>query len=705
MFWFLICILSSVIAKNHVHYWTVRWRVLAPDGYPREVICVENQGDDYNYEFVDDVETKTIKLNGPELRVKQWDTLEVHVKNLLIDSVTSIHWHGIHMKHNAEMDGTVGLTQTGIAPGHTFVYKFEITQPPGTHWYHAHVSSQHSDGLQGLLIIEQNYSLQTFQYAFDYGVTLQDWTHESHVTLNSKYLSRSGTYVGFMADYPFQPISVLINGKGQFDCTNRFYTFEDCDDVRKYGWPYVLNDRNESFKMPPRPFSYQTNGQCNPSRPPYMGSCLTDEQHTVFQCMPNRSIRLRLINTGFSLGLRFWIDRHNMTIIARDGIDLSQPIHDINVVFLHVGERIDVRVGCNENPMYQYHVFAMVAYEYYGSTAHFKSPNVSSYAILDYQKRTTKTSLFLLPAIDPPTMWPQKGIKPWYLLPSPSSSSSSLYPATRIVPAACKQFVLESQSKGHWWNSENYTTGHRLEWWEINQHVPFYMPTNESIWDTCLKHVGNFTSVYGQFPKKPLVHHLVYDESNLRTYEFVLVNYESQPHPWHIHGYTVDVLAIEHHSQLHNWSAVDFHEPQPSLMRVDTFTIPSQSFIVFRLTADNPGPWLVHCHMDYHAQVGMAFLLSVEKNGEPCNYDFKHLMLTTVETNQIWVYYLGFFALGCAMACFLIIVITIAHRLFTNWIDRRRNRQALFDHYTEDVLLLEANKTVRVNEDALPSSA
>ncbi|CAF4451949.1 unnamed protein product, partial [Adineta steineri] len=40
----------------------------------------------------------------------------------------------------------------------------------------------------------------------------------------------------------------------------------------------------------------------------------------------------------------------------------------------------------------------------------------------------------------------------------------------------------------------------------------------------------------------------------------------------------------------------------------DTFTVNPYSYLVFRFKANNPGIWMLHCHNDWHLQVGMALL-------------------------------------------------------------------------------------------------
>lgn len=43
----------------------------------------------------------------------------------------------------------------------------------------------------------------------------------------------------------------------------------------------------------------------------------------------------------------------------------------------------------------------------------------------------------------------------------------------------------------------------------------------------------------------------------------------------------------------------------------DTVTAPSGGYTIVRFVADNPGTWMIHCHLDFHSQVGMAFLVKI----------------------------------------------------------------------------------------------
>lgn len=49
----------------------------------------------------------------------------------------------------------------------------------------------------------------------------------------------------------------------------------------------------------------------------------------------------------------------------------------------------------------------------------------------------------------------------------------------------------------------------------------------------------------------------------------------------------------------------------------DTVQIPSRGYAVIRFKADNPGVWLLHCHILWHSVTGMAMLIDVQ--GDPAS--------------------------------------------------------------------------------------
>ena len=43
----------------------------------------------------------------------------------------------------------------------------------------------------------------------------------------------------------------------------------------------------------------------------------------------------------------------------------------------------------------------------------------------------------------------------------------------------------------------------------------------------------------------------------------------------------------------------------------DTVAVPDAGYTVIRFLADNPGYWLIHCHMSWHSHTGMMVVIQV----------------------------------------------------------------------------------------------
>jgi FtsP/CotA-like multicopper oxidase with cupredoxin domain len=114
-------------------------------------ITAENATVDIGNGVMAHAETFNGTIPGPTFRLKVGDTVIVHYHNLL-DRPSAIHWHGIELSN--EMDGTP-FTQNQVLPGGSFLYKFKVTRP-GIFWYHPHHHSSTDQlfrGLYGMIVV------------------------------------------------------------------------------------------------------------------------------------------------------------------------------------------------------------------------------------------------------------------------------------------------------------------------------------------------------------------------------------------------------------------------------------------------------------------------------------------------------------------------------------------------------------------------
>ena len=130
-----------------------------------------------------------------------------------------------------------------------------------------------------------------------------------------------------------------------------------------------------------------------------------------------------------------------------------------------------------------------------------------------------------------------------------------------------------------------------------------------------------FESQYGD----PTLVHLI-ENGTLPTYsgnlildipdnEWVYVIVESGipvPHPVHLHGHDFHILA-EGAGSFDSSVVLNLKNPA----RRDTALLPAAGYIVLAFQTDNPGAWLMHCHIGWHVSMGFALQIVEQKSKIP----------------------------------------------------------------------------------------
>ena len=75
-------------------------------------------------------------------------------------------------------------------------------------------------------------------------------------------------------------------------------------------------------------------------------------------------------------------------------------------------------------------------------------------------------------------------------------------------------------------------------------------------------------------------------------------NVSSSEHPFHLHGHEFEVVS-------RNGVSPDFRQME------DTINVSLYETVVLRLGANNPGDWMVHCHIQAHQYGGMMTVLRI----------------------------------------------------------------------------------------------
>ncbi|KAL2206867.1 iron transport multicopper oxidase fet3 [Sarocladium strictum] len=210
-------------AKTQCLSWTITKSLLSPDGVEKQVFQINGQ------------------FPGPTVEARSGDVLEIEVLNMSGEDI-SMHWHGLYMRGANDMDGPVGITQCGIPPGKKFTYTVPTGDQAGTFWYHAHSEAHRGEGLYGGLIIHDPAPATEYkQYDKEMLLMIGDWYHPQSLDVLAKFQSFKSE--GFEPC----PDSLLINGMGQFVCSNAVPSQPvNCTDVAK---PQLNLDKRLTYRF------------------------------------------------------------------------------------------------------------------------------------------------------------------------------------------------------------------------------------------------------------------------------------------------------------------------------------------------------------------------------------------------------------------------------------------------------------------------
>lgn len=100
--------------------------------------------------------------------------------------------------------------------------------------------------------------------------------------------------------------------------------------------------------------------------------------------------------------------------------------------------------------------------------------------------------------------------------------------------------------------------------------------------------------------------------------EIAINSIDHMRHPWHMHGHTFQVVSVgqKRDGPLHfndadspamrryKQDVANWGDRAP--MTRDTINIPGHSYAVIRFVANNPGYWLLHCHVEWHMAKGLG---------------------------------------------------------------------------------------------------
>ncbi len=499
------------------------------------------------------------QLPGPTIDVQLGDTVQVQVENQLASQSTSMHWHGVRQGNTTFQDGMPFVSQYPIAPGGSFSYTF-VAQDAGTYWYHSHTGTQRSDGAFGLIIVRDPNDPVASSITGNYtSIILQEWTHLHHEQVS-----------GALADGSMLPLlrppyrATLFNGQGRFNCSSVHNSDIEAD---------VGSAQHDCINNYPL-YELQLD-------PFVAGSRTVPATH-----------RLRVLNASPSLTLIFSIDKHHLLVVAVDGKSVLP--YNAQRVTVYAAQRYEFLLSTSQ-PAGAYFMRTQTAADVDGTD----DAHEAGLSILRY----TTAPGGSYPVSDPWLNGYSTTLVNW---------TPDLFSGRAIPPPLRADYILTITL----WCSE-------ITWQCYMNGNMFQPPVKPASLATFLRDplpatfVANASSAYtwtrppspAEFT--PTSGPNIIDIPLGATVEIIFNNINTnQAHPIHVHGHNFFSLGVgKNNAGLFDPAKFELNRVNPVLR--DTQQVNQASWMVWSLTADNPGVWPLHCHFEPHLAAGMMMLLRV----------------------------------------------------------------------------------------------
>ncbi|KAG7377239.1 ferroxidase fet3 [Phytophthora pseudosyringae] len=498
--------------------------------------------------------------------------------SVLADTV-SYDWHLTPIK--TAFDG-VYLPTLGVngKPSHEAVIEVELgqdvevhvtnelTEPTCLHWHGMkQLGTQEMDGMSGFTqcAIEPN-SSATYRYTPDKAGTF--WWHSHH-----------GTQYAYGLRGPL----IVHEPKSDSQSWDEEYTIQMADIYHAPPPPgpvlwdtIVINNRGRY--------------DCAAAATHNLTDCASDQPLTSFAFEPSKKYLLRLINMAAMGTFEFSIDGHEFQAIAADAEPVV-PTDFLNSVIVNVGQRYDIIVQAKADSegagSFWMRVKGLTGYPWSARTASTGSVgfNDEGLAIVRYG--------------------------------SDSDSEPTTQKATETVtvgefeftPAVSEALPSTPDDRTTMRSGINVTVGTGIVSIDGGEFYTQEVPAEPPL----LSVASGLTTA--ELPITANARAVDYG----KHIEVVLMNDVIEQHPFHLHSHVAWVVGSGQASAEDVYSNnLPPLKLQGAMVR-DVYTVPpcgidenglcvDVGYVVLRFKADNPGVWMMHCHIEWHMSVGMAMI-------------------------------------------------------------------------------------------------
>ncbi|KAK6442370.1 hypothetical protein LTR95_001386 [Oleoguttula sp. CCFEE 5521] len=298
---------------------------------------------------------------------------------------------------------------------------------------------------------------------------------------------------------------------------------------------------------------------------------MNDATTAQFKVKPKRTYLLRIINVSAFAQIFLAIDQHNMTIIEADGT-YTKPM-TVQHLYISTAQRYSVLIRTHDKATQNFAILGMMDTGAFDDVPGYLDTNVTGHLVYDSE----------LPLPSSPS------VPVWQLIDDlalePISARKALGPVDHKV-ALDLDFFTDFNENRAGFNGITY--------------VPPLVPTLYTVL-SAPKDVVQDARIYGN-------HSNSYVLKKNEIVEVTITNSDDGFHPLHIHGHAPQIISRTTvpvpAGAVVDSSGITHSDSNP--MRRDVWMLAPNGATTIRFKADNPGVWLLHCHMD--AGLSMTFI-------------------------------------------------------------------------------------------------
>ncbi|CAI7678208.1 unnamed protein product [Penicillium discolor] len=310
---------------------------------------------------------------------------------------------------------------------------------------------------------------------------------------------------------------------------------------------------------------------------PFPDSALiNDSTNTKIKVLPNKTYLVHIICIGNWPG-HFWvIDGHEMTVVEVDGV-YTEP-YPAGDKFLRVatGQRMSVLIKTKADTSKNFAIWDtmdvnMLFFFENRTMPENYNPNATAWLVYDEAKPLPEPPVFY--SIDQSTDF---------------VDDVTLVPADHepLLEPVDHQIILD-------------TAGALVD------GVPRFTVNNKTYIGPKVPSLYTANTVGAEFSSNPEVYGQVnpFILKHNEIVEIVINNHHNNLHPWHLHGHQFQVLQRTPVDGGYYTGLSSNVSATP--IRRDTIMVQNHGHAVIRFKADNPGVWMLHCHVEWHVEAGL----------------------------------------------------------------------------------------------------